>query len=555
MTQLDVIPPCSADGAAAIPTSAAAHEAAANRRANLEALSLTQPLLARPRATMPCNLEWVYARDGALSAKVGGEWWSGCSVPLQAARVLLRNIQVIGTACYLRPSHASELVAALQILPANQAVVAIVPDPKWLHLALHCHDFSEDIRGNRLWFATGASWPDELRKIFDDHPALPLPMQLIRTPLLDVQDAEALIPPVQRAFADVTSKREALLKTLQERPRRCTSSSVKRLCVVAPSLFRLWDDAGAVLADTLKRPRGSSDPVDCRTLDPDDPCSSGALAVTFAARFWDALLVANRAREHLGAFVPPMVSVITWVTNGIVPRFDSTAARDALLLADPQWAPLARSFGWPEHRLAVAQWPLMEGEKSDGAPKRLAIIADTTNASAPALDLSSHRLLWELIQRELLDDPFAVGSDAHAYLADRMKRLGVQDENFDRRRFIEHVIVPSYQQGLARLLLRERLPLRLYGRGWQEIGELAGHASGPVQSREELCEVARDAVLVHAWPTSAAHPIESLGRPVLRHSSTPRAYVAMARRLLSGAAAPPPMARQPLTSELILSLV
>jgi hypothetical protein len=556
MTQLDVTPPGAADVSASTLTTAASHEAYLNRQANLQALGLSQPLIARPRA-LPRDVEWVYARDGALSAKLGGEWWSGCSVPMESARVLLRNLHVGGTACYLRPSHAAELVVALRTLAANQAVVAVVPDVRWFHLALHCHDFGEDIRGNRLWFAVGASWSDALRKIFDDHPALPIPTQLIKTPLLEHQEADGMISAVQRVFAEITPRREALLKTLQERPRRYTSSSVKRLCVVAPSLFRLWDDAGATLANVLKQPRASTDPVDCRTHDPDDPCSSGPLAITLAARLCDALVVADRARDHLAPFVPPMVSVITWVTrDSAIPRFQGVAARDALMLGDPRWLPLARGMGWPEHRLVVAQWPVQESTSAEASPKRLAIIADTIDASAPApaLDLSSHRLLWDLIHRELLDDPFAAAPEVEAYLTHRMRRLGVQPENFDRRRFLDHLIVPAYQQGLARLLLREKLPLRLHGRGWQQLTDFASHASGPVGSQDELKQAAHDAVLVHAWPRASAHPIDSLGQRVLRQSMNASTYVKTARRMLAGMT-PPATQNDPLTSQKILTLL
>ena len=469
---------------------------------------------------------------------------------------MLRTLRVGGTACFLCPSHAADLLVALETLAANQAVVVIAPDRKWFHLALHCCDFGRAFRSNRLWFATGMNWPDELRKIIEDHPGLPVPAQLIRTPLLDQQSADAFIPVVQRVLADATPRRTTLLRTLQERPRRSTSSSVKRLCVVAPSQFRLWDDAGAVLADVLGRRRQSSDTIDCRTIDPDDPCSSGPLAVTLAARYCDALVVANKARAHLGMFVPPMVSVVSWITVPAIPRFDPSAARDALLLADPQWVPLARGAGWPEHRMAVADWPIVTMDGAVNPPTTLAILADTVDASAPVppLDLSSHRLLWELIHRELLDDPFAMTADVNAYLTDRINRLGVQEEGMDRGRFIERLIAPAYAQGLARLLLREKLPLRLHGCGWSQLTDFAAHAAGPVLSREALATAARDAVIVHTCPTSLAHPVESLGRPLLRRLANPRGYVAMARRLLSGAV-PPPATREPLTSERILSLV
>ena len=288
-----------------------------------------------------------------------------------------------------------------------------------------------------------------------------------------------------------------------------------------------------------------------------DPCSSGPLAITLAARYCDALVVANKAREHLGPFVPPMVSCISWITVPAIPRFDPSAARDALLLADPQWVPLARGAGWPEHRLVVAQWPVTALDSTVMPPKTLAILADTVDASAPVppLDLSSHRLLWELIHRELFDDPFAMTTDASAYLTDRMNRLGVHEQGLDRGRFLEQLIAPTYQQGLARLFLREKLPLRLHGRGWQQMAEFAAHASGAIRSREELVDAASDAVPVDAWPWASAHPVDSLGQQrLLRRGTTRGAYLNTARRLLSGMT-PPAVPHDALTIQKILTLL
>ena len=555
MTKLDATPSRTADFPASRLTTAAHQEAIANWQRNVEALAKTQPHLVpgKPAET----IEWVYARDGALSARIGDAWWAGCSVPLETARAMLRTLRVGGTACFLCPSHAADVLVALETLAANQAIVVIAPDRKWFHVALHCCDFGGAIRSNRLWFATGENWPNELTKILEDHPGLPVPAHLIRTPLLDQQSAEVLLPVVQRVLAEATPRRATLLKSLQERPRRSASSSVKRLCVVAPAQFRLWDDAGAVLADVLGRRRQSSDTIDCRTIDPDDPCSSGPLAITLAARYCDALVVADKTREHLGPFVPPMVSVISWITVTAIPRFDPSAARDALLLADPQWVPLARSAGWPEHRLAVAQWPVVTFDSPITPPTTLAIVADTVDASTavPPLDLSSHRLLWELMHRELLDDPFAITGEVNAYLTDRMNRLGVQEQGLDRARFIEQLIAPTYQQGLARLFLREKLPLRLHGRGWQQLAEFAAHASGAIRSRDELVEAAGDAVLVHAWPWASGHPVDSLAQQrLLRRGTTRGAYLNTARRLLSGMT-PPAVPNDALTIQKILTLL
>ena len=135
-----------------------------------------------------------------------------------------------------------------------------------------------------------------------------------------------------------------------------------------------------------------------------------------------------------------------------------------------------------------------------------------------------------------------------------MKRLGICEQNFDRRRFVEQLIVPAYQQGLARLFLREGFPLRIHGRGWQQIPEFSTRVGGALRTREELLDASRDAVLVHAWAWAPAHPIESVGPRILRPSGSRQSCLNTARRLLGGMS-PPATQRDPLTAQKILTLL
>ena len=51
-----------------------------------DALKKTQPALLEHCHSLPENLEWIYGRDGYLTAHERGRWWSGCSLPIRAAR-------------------------------------------------------------------------------------------------------------------------------------------------------------------------------------------------------------------------------------------------------------------------------------------------------------------------------------------------------------------------------------------------------------------------------------------------------------------------------------
>src|SRR5262249_11797592 len=135
-------------------------EARENWNLNLKALHLTQPSLASSLSPPLPAPHWIYARDGSLSVLNDlSSWWSGCSLPRRAAQEMLRKLAISATtACFLAPSHAQQVVVALQILKAEQALIVIVPELLELQIALHCHDFTADLARHRLWFAAGQSW-------------------------------------------------------------------------------------------------------------------------------------------------------------------------------------------------------------------------------------------------------------------------------------------------------------------------------------------------------------------------------------------------------------
>ena len=108
--------------------------------ANRLALSLANSS-PRPATTdAPPAGSWIFARDGALTFMLANDrWWAGCSVPKQAARFMLKNMEVPGNvACFLAPTHAAQLRVALDKLESQQAIVAIVPDAQTLSVILHC---------------------------------------------------------------------------------------------------------------------------------------------------------------------------------------------------------------------------------------------------------------------------------------------------------------------------------------------------------------------------------------------------------------------------------
>jgi hypothetical protein len=539
---------------------------ARNFSANLRALRRTQPALSDRLTSAPAGMDWVFARDGSLTAMEEGQrWWAGCSLPGRAAEFMLRKAELPGTViCFLSPVHAGQLRVALDRMSRGQALLALTPDVRTVGIMLACEDFSDDIAAHRLYFAAGDQWETELDRLLEEIPGLPTPTQFIRPILADSSLADALVAPAQKIFADHSTRRAQRVRILRQ---NWKSPSVRRICVIAPSHFRLWDDIGAALAGTFEdRTHG----IAVSRFDPDDPASASPAAMAAAAAACDAIVTPNSSRADLPDLAPDNMPWATWLTVPRIPPPEKVGEKDTLLVADPRWKELAVDRGWNADRIFIAAWPAMRLRPDGGddpsspgvfrmGPDRcLAIISDTRLLEPPprVMEYSSHRLLWEAIGEQLGQNPFALIKSADAFLSDWMSRVRVEEEGFDRALFLDGIVLHGWQQGIARALLRAGFAVKLFGSGWHDLEEFRPAAAGPVRTRQQLQAAAASvAALVHVWPVAHAHPIESAGRPVVRAHQPREAFLREAKLLLSGCVPPPRASVQPLSAEAILSAV
>jgi hypothetical protein len=285
-------------------------------------------------------------------------------------------------------------------------------------------------------------------------------------------------------------------------------------------------------------------------LDPDDPRQASPLAFARAAAGCAAVVLSNVGRTDLPADFPARTRVVTWLTGPRVPRFDAKGAGDVLLVADDRWRRTAAEAGWPGGRVLVAGWPV---ERRTTAGSGLGIVADTVGIDVPEFELSSHKILWDTIAKELTDDPFATGDDPAAYLRRWLGRAGIAEETINTRLFVERLIVPAYQHGLARWLLQGGVDVKLFGRGWDWVAEFESRHVGEVAGRQALAEaVEACAALVHAWPVGGAHAVDACGRPVLRRGPRGKElWLAEARRLARGEGRANPETGPALTAEVL----
>jgi hypothetical protein len=528
--------------------------AARNRDANLAALARTQPRLAGVIATSSPDIAWVFGRDGFLTGfePGGGErWHGGCSVPLLAARAMLKTMGAgNGVACFLHPTHAAQVRVALEQLPPEQALICILPDARLLEILFYCEDFSAEISRGGLWFAWGESWTKELGRMLEDVPGLPTPSRFLRLPHADAASTEQIVAEAQRVFAEQNARRSAAIGEARARWTPPANGKARRVCVIARSSFRLWEDAG----HTLHAAAGGGE-IDLHHFDPDSPAACSPIALATSAATSDAIVAADLARADAPNIVHPDLPWVTWVTLPRIPPFAAAGPHDRLLVADPAWREAAVRAGWPAERVGVAGWPAAVAHDQPPKFPGVALIADTCGLDVPesVTEFSSHGLLWEKLRERVLRDPFAVPADVDAWVRDAARGEGIAVETLNVPTFVNRLVAPAFAQGLADALLAAGVPLKLYGNGWAHLPRFEALVGAPLTSRQQLIEAARDAAaLVHPSPTAGAHPVDALGRPVVRTTGGSRAsFLREVSRALQGST-PVNRCEPPLSAALLL---
>jgi hypothetical protein len=402
-----------------------------------------------------------------------------------------------------------------------------------LEVLLYCDDFSAEISRGALWFAWGESWARELGRLLEDAPGLPTPSRFIRLPHADAAATEQRVADAQRVFAEQSARRSAAITDARERWSPAAAGNPRRLCVVARSRFRLWNDEGHALHAALE-----DGGIDLHRFDPDAPAGCSPLAFAVAARDSDAVVAADLARADAPGLAHPEMPWVTWVTTPRIPAFAAAGPNDRLLVADPTWRDAATRAGWPPERVGVAPWPAVTAHAEPPSSQGLALVADTCGLNAPEslAEFSSHGLLWDTLREQVLRDPFGVPASVEPWIRAAARRNGIAAETLHLQTFVSQLVIPAYVQGLASVLIAAGVPLMLHGAGWADLSPFRAAAAGPVKCRAQLAEIARaTAGLVHPLPTPGAHPVETLGRPVVRAAGQTRwSFLNEVTRVLKG---------------------
>jgi len=185
-------------------------------------------------------------------------------------------------------------------------------------------------------------------------------------------------------------------------------------------------------------------------------------------------------------------------------------------------------------------------DSSSSPPQALAIITNTLPLETPAdlNDFSSHRVLWDTLRAEIMNNPFIVGADPQKYLMTRLKQAGFSADQFPVSRFITQLMYPAIAQSLATMLIKAQLPLKLYGMGWDSNRTFSPYSAGAIGDRSQFDAVLRQPIaLVDVWPGIRSHPARAMGRPFLAFGSSAfGTFAGNAKRMLNARTTAPTLA-------------
>jgi hypothetical protein len=488
--------------------------AASNFERNRAALDRHWPrtVMALPE-TLP-ELEWLFARDGALSARhVDGRWFNDLSVPKRSAEKMMKSFGVVGTsAVLLGPTHACQVRRVLDLMPTTHALIAVIPGELAAGVIAACEDFSADIVAGRLWIAAGPDWSEELKAILETNVGLMPPQTMIRVPGLNAAVVEHLSRPCDGLLSLHGKNHKQLIALLHAKP-RSPRRPAQKVCVVATK-FELWNDGGQLLGEAA---RGST--LERVMVDASSPTQASDLKLVRSLEGCDAIVTANVGRSDRPGIVPDDVAWITWATGAAVPAQVISAKDDRLVIADESLRPLAKAAGWTDEFISVASesWPDRFDHVSK-EKKKPAILLDLKPATLPASieAMSSLKVVCELAERELIQKPLAARGSIDSFLLACADHVGVPRDGFPLDVFKQHLVLPTLAREVAIELDRLGVDFSIFGSGWDAVPTLAARCRGAITTPAQFAEcLTSTSAIIDVWPDVPTHAARRVGLPLV----------------------------------------
>ena len=481
-------------------------EASRHFEANRIALEATCPAAALSLPDELPELEWLYARDGALTARhIDRQWFGDCSVPRRAAERLLAKLEIAGTsAVMLAPSHAQQIRVALDRSTERQAIVAVLPGEYDAGVVLACDDFAAAIRAGRLLVVVGPDWERQLDELLAERVGVAPATTMIRVPGINDAIVDRLLRPCETILNKHGQLHRHHLSLVHGTP-RATGRKVERVAVVTGH-WHLWRDERSLLAAAS---RDSS--IECATIDTARPDASSALSIARRADGCDALLIANVGRADLPTLVAPGVTWITLLTRGLPP---APSGRDRLVLVDDSQRPAARAAGWSDER--VDRLSRVAGAQRAGGRPALAFDLRPVVKPTAIAEMSSHGVVWDRVVSRLGDIGHIETRSPHAMIAGLGEAIGIPAGDLPIDLLRERAAIPTFAVALARRLRRAGVAFDLFGSGWEAVPEVLDCWRGAIADDAAFDAMRANAgALFDVWPADAAHASRRCGLPLI----------------------------------------
>jgi hypothetical protein len=511
---------------------------------NLAAISELQPDLARQiqSVAIPAGARMVPGRDGSDTFLIDGEgrssWLGRSSMTEISAPILVRDIDTGGQSVILHSiATALEPILAARQLPGHSAVFVFERDLACLRMALHLRDLSSQISERRIVLLHGANASEALVAFFGQYPGFEFPQHFLPLRHLDGNQDQA------RAHFEAGARQVTTMQwqlagqisgELQQRGNFEISHQPRVTIVSRDARPEVLVLAGQLVLAA----RGLGWHASACVPDRPDRCHTVARLAAIRDHEPDMLILLNGMLGPLANLISPRQPLCHWLVTAdgaAIAQRDGLSPRGTVFCVDEGLAGQMRAAGMPAERVRLLeigiQPPEMESvnERFNAAGK-VAVIADceSLDASAIGISLASQVKLWEQLIE--LAGPAAdrwTDSGAASLLdhAERkthtsIKESSVRQAMIDR---IRHRLMPGMVvRATVRRLIRNEVPVVVYGCGWEGDATVAPLVRNPPESAEQRWQVFRSAaVTVFPWfdrgvPLRLMECLASGGCPVVR---------------------------------------
>lgn len=526
-------------------------------RRNIAALTDSQADFASvvSAAPVPGDVAPTTGRDGSPTYLLPGDggrriWFGGSSMPTVSAPALFAGFRHDGSNVLLPAVLTGlEIRVLADKLPPFCALFVVEDDLVAVKLAMHLHDYSDLIAARRLLLLRAGNIGDDLGRLFEAHPGLELPRQMLTIPHRSTAQMSTLQRRLEKAGTEVVRIQASVVASCVRRLERRTFEPLPD----RPRVAVLSVDPRPTTLEQVRRiERGLAWlgwPCEvCLADAPDHAHIAARLQAIDRARA-DLVLLVNCGPGHLSSLLPEGLAAASWLLaeSGFDrPRAGKSARHHPVFTASGSLAAALAQTGVAADTIVQCEVGADDGlDQADDSttPRRppakapVAVLMDLPDDRIETINITlpSHRALWRAMQAVCLE-----GGDRYPDApierllkkAQRQSGTTLEDEDIERQfaHLLRTRIVPaSLGHTAVEALVSAGLNVTVYGSNWAEHLRTKDLWRGPIPVGEALGRLLRAAEVV-VFPVLTVVALQtaldalSVGAPVICRAS-PESFV------------------------------